>query len=376
VPLTARGAGPSADDFPDLGPEALAIEPVERAWTIPSAWYREPRFEALDRAAVLGRSWQLVAHETRLAEPGRHVVAEAAGEPVVVVRGKDGVLRAFYNVCRHRGGPLALEDGCANALTCKYHGWTYLLDGTLRGVPQWDRVELFDRKDFGLVPVRVATWEGLVFVHLGEEPEPLERTVEGIAERIAPIRLDGYRFARRVAYDVACNWKVYVDNYLEGYHVPHVHPELMKLYQFGSYTTEVHARHSLQVSPLSEEDNIYAGGAGGTAYYYFLFPNAMLNILPGRLQTNLVLPTGPERCRVEFAYYYAETDTERARRLIEADHAYADHVQQEDIGICERVQVGLRSRAYERGRFSVQFEAAVHHFQALLKAAYRDWMAV
>jgi choline monooxygenase len=102
----------------------------------------------------------------------------------------------------------------------------------------------------------------------------------------------------------------------------------------------------------------------------------MLNILPGRLQTNLVLPTGPERCRVEFAYYYAETDTERARRLIEADHAYADHVQQEDIGICERVQVGLRSRAYERGRFSVQFEAAVHHFQALLKAAYRDWMAV
>lgn len=375
MPLSRAAPGPAPEDFPDLDPEALAVEPVERAWTIPSAWYREPRFEALDRAAVLGRSWQLVAHESRLAEPGSIVVAEVAGEPAIVVRGKDGVLRAFYNVCRHRGGPLALEDGCANALKCKYHGWTYRLDGSLRGVPQWDRVELFDRKDFGLVPLRVAAWEGLVFLHLGDHPAPLEVTVAGIAERIAPIRLGGLRFAGKAGYDVACNWKVYVDNYLEGYHVPHVHPELMKLYQFQSYSTEVHERHSLQVSPLSAEDNIYTGGEGGTAYYYFLFPNAMLNILPGRLQTNLVLPRGPDRCRVEFAYYYAETESPRARRLIEDDHAYADHVQREDMGICERVQVGIGSRAYDRGRFSVQYEAAVHHFQALLKAAYRDWMA-
>ena len=375
MPLTGKPRGPAPEDFPDLGPAELAVAPVERAWTIPSAWYREPRFEALDRAAVLGRTWQLVGHVSRLAEPGCQVVAEVAGEPVVVVRGKDGVLRAFFNVCRHRGGPLALEDGCSQALQCKYHGWTYLLDGSLRGVPQWDRVELFDRKDFGLVPLRVATWEGLVFVHLAEHPEPLERAVAGIAERIAPIRLGEFRFARKLGYDVACNWKVYVDNYLEGYHVPHVHPELMKLYQFQSYSTEVHERYSLQVSPLSAEDNIYTGGAGGTAYYYHLFPNAMLNILPGRLQTNVVLPRGPDRCRVEFAYYYADTDSPRARELIEADHAYADHVQHEDIGICERVQVGLGSRAYDRGRFSVQYEGAVHHFQALLKAAYRDWMA-
>ena len=200
MPLSRAAHGPAPEEFPDLDPAALAIEPVERAWTIPSAWYREPRFEALDRAAVLGRSWQLVAHESRLAEPGRIVVAEVAGEPAIVVRGRDGVLRAFYNVCRHRGGPLALEDGRANALKCKYHGWTYLLDGSLRGVPQWDRVELFDKKDFGLVPLRVAVWEGLSHAFQDNRAAVrsiaarheamlriLEREWRGKAARLAPL---------------------------------------------------------------------------------------------------------------------------------------------------------------------------------------------
>jgi choline monooxygenase len=352
----------------------LEPAPVERAETIPSAWYTEPAFARADHDWIFTRTWQGIGHAAQVARPGQHFVETIAGEPVIVVRGKDEVLRAFYNVCRHRGGPLALGEGCANALQCKYHGWTYLLDGTLRGVPAMDRTELFDRKDFGLVPVRVETWEGLVFVNLDPGAAPLGDAVAGIAERIAPIRLGSLSFGRRVEYAVRCNWKVYVDNFLEGYHVPYVHPELAKLYDYTRYTTEVHGPYSLQHSPLTG-DNLYSRDGGGEAFYYCIFPNFMLNILPGRLQTNLVLPEGHDRCRVVFQYFYDDVRGPAAAERIEADLAYSDAVQREDIEICERVQQGLASQAYDRGRFSVKYETGVHHFQELVRTAYRDGMA-
>lgn len=360
--------------LPRLTPADLAHPPLERAETIPSAWYVDPAFHALDRVAVFGRSWQAVADLGRLERPGDHAVATVAGDPVIVVRGADGVLRGFYNVCRHRGGPLATCDGSARALRCQYHGWTYRLDGTLRGVPRFDRAELFDRKDFGLVPVRLDTWGGFAFVALDHDVPPLAEVVGGIAERIAPLRLETLRFARQVDYEVGCNWKVYVDNYLEGYHVPYVHPELATLYDYAQYTTETFRWYSLQHSPLRPEDNIYARGeAGQEAFYYWIWPNLMLNILPGRLQTNVVLPDGPDRCRVIFRYYYDDVASPEALARIEADVAYADRVQAEDRDICEHVQRGLASRAYDRGRFSPEMENAVHHFQGLLKAAYGGW---
>jgi choline monooxygenase len=357
--------------LPAVPLEDLETRPLARAETIPSRWYWDPAFDRLDRDAVFARTWQGVGHAAQVAEPGQFFCAEVAGNPVIVVRGRDGVLRGFFNVCRHRGGPLSVEpEGCVRALQCKYHGWTYLLDGSLRGVPQFDRVELFDRKDYGLVPIRVAEWEGQVFVNLSPDAPDLGTFVAGIAEQIAPTRLGDMRFVRRVEYDIACNWKVYVDNYLEGYHVPHVHPELVKLYDFQSYRTECFDWYSLQHSPLSGEANLYSSG-DGAAFYYCLFPNYMLNILPGRLQTNLVLPLGPDRCRVVFQYFYADADSPAVRKLVEEDLAYSDAVQQEDIDICERVQLGVQSRAYDRGRFSVQFEEGVYHFQRLLKDAYR-----
>ncbi len=357
--------------YADVQESDLVAPPVARAETIPSAWYTEERFLRLDREALFRRTWQGVGHVDRVREPGQHFIEEIAGDPVIVVRGQDGELRAFYNVCRHRGGPLAMEDGCAKALRCKYHGWTYLLDGSLRGVPRMDRTELFDRKDYGLVPLHVATWQGLVFVHLGDDPEPLETQMAGIAERIAPERLDGKRWARRVDYEVACNWKVYVDNYLEGYHVPYVHPELVKLYDYTQYVTEVFPHYSLQFSPLSGDASLYAADGGGSAWYYCLFPNFMLNILPGRLQTNFVQPLGPDRCRVTFQYYYDDVDSAGARAFIDEDHDYSDRVQAEDAEICAHVQRGLASHAYDRGRFSVAFEEGVYHFQSLLRDAYR-----
>ncbi|MCZ6918666.1 MAG: aromatic ring-hydroxylating dioxygenase subunit alpha [Gemmatimonadetes bacterium] len=355
-----------------LSDDALEATPIERAETIPSSWYTDARFHALDDATVFAHNWQCVGYRGQVEVPGDYFLANVAGNPIIVIRGKDRVLRAFYNVCRHRGGPLATEDGSCEVLQCKYHGWTYLLDGSLRGVPKFDRVELFDRKDYGLVPVQVECWEGLVFVNLADAARPLGDAIDGVKERMAPITIGNWQFAHRQDYDVRCNWKVYVDNYLEGYHIPFVHPELCKLYDYQKYVTEVHPTYSLQAAPLGPEDNIYSSG-GGEAFYFFVFPNFMLNILPGRLQTNLVVPTAADRTRVMFWYFYEDVSSADAKRRIADDLAYSDRVQQEDIEICERVQEGLRSRAYDRGRFSVDQEQGVYDFQLRLKRTYREW---
>jgi choline monooxygenase len=369
-------AGAPDGGYPAIPAADLEVVPVERSETIPSAWYTDPRFHLLDRDAVFARSWQGVGHRAMLPEPGSWFAATVADDPVIVLRDGQGALRAFYNVCRHRGGPLVTGDsGCARALTCRYHGWTYRLDGTLRGVPRFDRTELFDRRDHGLVPLRAAEWEGFVFLNAAAEPDPpLAAVLAGIAERVAPIRPGAMELVRRVDYAVAANWKVYVDNYLEGYHIPHVHPELNRALDYSAYVTELHPWYSLQHSPL-RADNVYTGDQGGEAFYYWVFPNLMLNILPHRVQVNLVLPDGPGRCRVVFWYWYADPSAPGRARQIDEDVAYSDVVQEEDRGICERVQRGLASRAYDRGRFSVEMESGVYHFQTLLKRAYRAFLA-
>jgi choline monooxygenase len=368
--------------FP-LSEELLETVPIERAETIPSSWYTDPQFHDIDRECIFARTWQNVGHIGQVRNAGDALVATVAENPVLAVRGKDGVLRAFYNVCKHRGGPLATKDCTVKVLQCQYHGWTYLLDGSLRGVPEFDRVELFDKKDYGLVPIHVDVWEGMVFVNLSENPQPLHSIFEGITERISPIELSTKKFCKRVNYEVNCNWKVYVDNYLEGYHLPYVHPELCNLLDYQNYVTETFEYYSLQYSPFTGKANLYTRGEGaaphpitneavrGEAFYYFVFPNFMLNILPGRLQSNIIVPLAHDRTLTIFDYYYDDIDSPQARKMIEEDVAYSDRIQKEDIEICEHVQRGLASKAYHRGRFSVKCERGVYHFQRLLKEAYK-----
>ena len=368
-------------NLPEISANDLAILPLERSETIPSAWYTDTRFHEFDRKAIFSACWQLAGHADRLRQPGDFLSTEVAGNPVILVCGKDNQVRAFFNVCRHRGGPLAIEEsGSCHALQCNYHGWTYTLEGMLRGVPQFDRVELFDKKDFGLIPIELASWEGLLFVRLSPERTivpGVQELFKGIRERIAPERLSTKRFYKRVRYPVECNWKVYVDNYLEGYHLPYVHPELCNLLDYHQYVTETFEYTSLQYSPLTG-DTIYApkeanGGKeqGGSAFYYFIFPNMMLNILPGRLQTNIVIPRAANKAEVIFDYYYDEPQSGERPQSREADIEYSDRVQDEDAEICAHVQKGLESVAYDKGRFSVEMEKGVYHFQSLLKESYR-----
>lgn len=356
-----------------LNPVDLRQEPLPQARTIPSQWYVDPGIHGLDQSEIFARNWQAIAHLSQLMNPGDCITASVADNPVIVVRGKDSQLHAFYNVCRHRGGPLMMQDGNCSMLQCKYHGWTYHLDGSLRGVPRWDRVDLFDKKDYGLVTVRHEVWQDIVWVCLDEPDQSLETLVQGIEQRVsagARSLLGGLKFYKRILYDVKCNWKAYVDNYLEGYHLPHVHPDLCDLLDIQKYVTETAEYNSLQYSPFQEGDNLYGNG-GGEAYYYFIWPNFMLNIIPGRLQTNRVIPIAADRCQVVFDYFYDDIKSESAISRAEADMEYAHKVQLEDVEICEYVQRGLASRAYDRGRFSVECEEGVYHFQSLLKRAYQ-----
>jgi choline monooxygenase len=308
------------------------------------------------------------------------LVAKVGTARVFVIRQKDGSVSAFYNVCKHRGGPLVMEEcGSGTMLQCKYHGWTYRLDGSLRGVPRFDRTELFDKKDFGLTPLEVSEWQGLLFVRASAGGPGLDECLEGIKDRISPMSIREMAFHGSVSYDVACNWKVYVDNYLEGYHLPLVHPELCNALDYSGYVTEVYRYHSLQCSPMLSSSH-YANPVqeGESAFYYFVYPNFMMNILPGRMQTNLVLPVAPGKCRVVFDYYYPqseiESDAGSFHARVAADYDFSDRVQQEDIEICEHVQHGLESPAYDRGRFSAETEAGVHHFQSLVKESYRSFV--
>ncbi len=355
---------------------ALSPQAASHALTLPATCYVDASLQSLEREAVFATGWQLVAHASQLREAGDHVVTELGGIPLLIVRGTtepgapEGRLRALHNVCRHRAGPLATCDGrAARSLVCRYHGWTYALDGTLRGAPEMDDAEDFDVASVRLPQARVVQWHGLVFASLATGPESVafEDVVAGIDDRL-PASFGHHVFDSRVGYDVGCNWKVYVDNFLEGYHLPRVHPALNRLLDYRSYRTELAPWHSLQWSPIDMTQGPYGSADScGTALYWWIWPNTMLNVLPDRLQTNRVLPLDAQRCRVEFDYYYpAGADP----ALGERDRTFADVVQAEDVAICEAVQRGLASGSYEAGRLNPARESAVWHFHELLRRAY------
>lgn len=347
----------------------LASQPLDKATALPAHCYVDADSHALDRDAVFARSWHLAGLTTQFNAPGDHLFIDLAGVPLIVLRDANGDLRALHNVCRHRAGPLALcaERG-RQRLRCRYHGWSYDLEGHLLSAPEMQSAADFDPRGIRLPEARVESWRGLVFVALDGSIAPLSERLVALEARLASRTFDGFHFHRQVAYDIACNWKVYVDNYLEGYHIPHIHPELNRMLDYRRYVTETGPWHSLQHSALESGDDLYGTGE---ALYVFLWPNAMLNLLPDRLQINRVLPLTADRCRVEFDYCYPGDGDAAIAARHDRDHAFSDLVQQEDVDICEAVQRGLTSGSYVPGRLNPLRESGVHHFQELVRAAYR-----
>jgi len=346
--------------------------PLERARTIPNTWYTAPEIAHLERDAVFARTWQMVGRCEQVAAPGAFLTANLAGEPLLVVRGEDGVLRAFFNVCRHKAGPLCTDEcGTVTKLRCRYHGWTYDLAGHLRGTPEFEGVLGFAKEENGLVAVAVAEWGPFVWVHLEKTTEPLERFLHPLPAWVASRNsFAGMKWYARKTYDLACNWKVYVDNYLDGgYHVNTVHPGLAGVLDYREYRTVCDGSTVLQSSPMKPAD----GEAGRTrsgdiAAYWWGYPNFMLNIYAGVMDSNLVLPLSVDRCRVIFDFFFAANMTEDFMR---ESVVVAEQVQAEDIGVCEEVQRNLNSRSYTTGRFSVKRENGGHYFHQMLSRALK-----
>jgi choline monooxygenase len=348
-------------------------DPLEKAWTIPAPWYFDQRIARLERDHVFAASWQVVGRTDQVLSNGDFFTAEIAGEPLVVVRSEDGRLRAFYNVCRHHAAAVVSEaQGCARQFRCPYHGWTYGNDGTLKGMVEFEGVCDFDRAKNGLVPVRVDTWENFVLVNLNGSAPPLREFLGAVPDLVAPLELQSKLryFARRV-YTLQCNWKVYVDNYLDGgYHVPHAHKGLSSVIEYTKYTIENFERACLQSSPLSSDSHSEAGVAAtrqGRAFYLWLYPNFMINAYADVMDTNLVLPLAVDKCAVVFDYYFADISAAAEARNRESI-AVSEKVQDEDMAICDSVQRGLGSRAYVAGRLSMRREGGEHLFHRLLHA--------
>jgi choline monooxygenase len=355
-------------------------DPLEKAWTIPAPWYFDERLAQLERDSVFAANWQVVGHLDQVREPGQFFTLDVNKEPLVVVRSDDGKLRAFYNVCRHHAAAVVPETaGCAKNFRCPYHGWTYGTDGALKGMVEFEGVCNFERADNGLVPVRVDTWENFVFVNLDGRAASLREFLGKVPELVAPLKItEALKYFDRRIYTLNCNWKVYVDNYLDGgYHVPHAHKGLSSVVEYTKYTIQNFERSCLQSSPLDSsgaQESSIGSTRRGTAFYLWVYPNFMLNAYSGVMDTNLVLPLGVNKCAVIFDYYFADTSPAAAKHHQESI-AVSEKVQDEDMAICDSVQRGLSSRAYVAGRLSLRREAGEHLFHRLLHADMTNALA-
>jgi choline monooxygenase len=369
--------------------DAFQVESdIARAWTLPSRLYTDANIFAAEKEKIFARTWQVVGHASQVANSGDYFTTELAGESLVIVRGADGRLRGFYNVCRHRAGPPAEGCGSRKLFRCGYHGWTYGLDGVLISATEIEGVEGFRPEDFALAPVRTETWFNLVFVNLDPEAPPLIESLGELPKQAEKFPFCEMKLFEHRTYDMKCNWKTYVDNYLEGYHLPSVHPGLNRELDYNAYVVEPHftrregngavrfSGYVRQYSPIrgaqpgdATPRRYQEAGADSAADYFWIFPNWMLNCYPDNVSLNIVLPVGPERSLAIFEWYLPEKDhaSPAAKKSVE----FSDQIQIEDVAICETVQKNLRSRSYSRGRFSVKQEKGVHAFHRM----YADAMS-
>jgi choline monooxygenase len=306
-----------------------------------------------DRARILRRAWQFIGHESQLPKQGDYVADVIGGAPVVVVRGADGKLAGFHNVCRHRAGALVADGtgNCGPGFTCRYHGWRYALDGRLRNAVDFGALPGFDPRQYGLFPIRVESWCGLIFVCLDATAPPL-------AEMLAPLPAAGvaalpdFPLVERRTHAIACNWKAYVENYLEGYHLPMVHPEFDEDVVVADYAVRIYGQVVFHSAP-ARDASVYAGT------WAWLWPNLAINVYRHGYMIERMTETGPESTRLDYFYFF---DPAKVSELADM-FTVSDRVTAQDKQVCEEVQRNLMAGVYPGGVFSPKHEQAVAWFQ-------------
>lgn len=346
---------------------------LEQGETLPATWYTDPAYFAREQARIFRRSWQYVGLTEQVARPGDFFTARAGDVPIIVARDKQGELRGHVNVCRHRGSQLVnVEQGNRATLQCGYHAWTYNLDGSLRAAPGMRDEPEFDTACYALVPVQVAAWGPFIFANPDRAAPPLADMLGELPAMVEAtgLRLDAIHRKVRRTYDIAANWKVVLDNYLECYHCPVAHPGFSDLIDLKSYSVAEYEYFSTQAGPPTKtaqqgKAGLYdISGEVKAGFYAFLWPNFTLNIYPGpgNVSLNLFLPVDTHRTLAIYEYCFAESVPEQE---IEDFTRFIDQVQEEDVVLCESVQRGLRSGFFDRGRL-MRSERALAHFQKLV----------
>lgn len=325
--------------------------------TLPADWYRRDDIYQHERDRVFGREWLYYAPEATLAHPKAAVARTYAGHRLLVVRSPEGTLAGFHNVCRHRAAPLVSdgEQACGN-LVCPYHGWAYEFDGSLRSARDFGAD--IDPAANGLFPVHVATWRGLVFVHLGEHPEPLHEQLGEVFGELASVPVESFSLGRRNVHTLACNWKTYADNYLEGYHIPLLHPELNRQIDARAYRLSVHDRWIEHQAPTRD-------GAACEGRWLYLWPNLAINAYDDALNVEHIVPVAPGKCLVHYDFLTVDPTSQRHAEAF----AFSNLVMDEDREISEAVQTNLEAGRYDRGILSPRHEPCVAWFHRRVRSA-------
>ncbi len=384
---SAAGTATGALAAPGNRPEA----PAAPGPALAARYYTDPAVVEAETRHLFARSWQLVCHESDLPGTGARLAAAVAGQEVVVVRTEDGTLAGHLNVCRHRGTRLVTRpepDG--KAIRCPYHGWTYKLDGRLVGAPEARQIPCLDKPRLGLFPVRVESFLGFVFANLDPDATPLAESCAGLAKAVGHYAgADLVPVGRSRIHDLDsaevqhANWKVAVDNYLEGYHVPVAHPGLMRLLDYQRYTCEIDEAYALFASPLRDKpssnwtERLYqrlAAPMPGLAEadrrvwrYAVIYPNTLIDFYPDHVLAWTAIPTAVDRVAVPGAFYTRRGTGLRTRIARRLNVHIGWITNDEDVELVARVQKGLTTPGFEPGPLSRR-EAAVGWFAGRVRA--------
>lgn len=344
--------------------------------------YTDAAFLDIEKSAVFRKSWQFVCHEQKLSEPHSYVVADVQGQSILVVRDEQGELRAFYNVCKHRGHELLQGEGSTKLIVCPYHAWNYRLDGQLNAARRSEHLVNFNKQDFCLDPVQVENFCHLVFINLDATAPSLAEQSGELADEISSYAPDiaDLKFARRLTYRINANWKAVVDNFLECYHCPVAHKDFCTLVDMSTYKVTTHGIYSSHMAEAGKTDNkayaIEDASVQDHAVWY-LWPNTALLRYPGRgnFMVWRFYPDGHDHTVEEFDFYFETAEPNEAE--LEAISFIDKVLQPEDIGLVESVQRGMNTPAFKQGRYLVDpeksglSEHAVHHFHTLVLEAYQ-----
>lgn len=349
---------------------------VESADTPPNSWYIDRDFHDLD-TKVLKKYWQFVASVDQFKEPGSYVAGSFCKEPYVVMRTEQGDLKAFYNVCRHHAAELLKGEGCTKEIVCPYHAWTYTTDGKLKKAPQMAGIKNFNRETLSLKEIPLKIWNKFVLLDFSGGQAKWDSDWDRMDQLLKSSGTDDLQFVGRRVYEIKCNWKVYIDNYLDGgYHVDHLHKGLSNQLSIDEYKVENFKTWTLQSCAAAESPMQTSAGIdfkeriGKEALYAWFHPNFMINRYGNIMDTNWIVPVDVDHCLTIFDYYFQKS---ASKEFIEASIKASEQVQIEDVDICQSVQRGLHSAGYITGRYAPHLEGGMHLFHVLMK---KDYMSI